>query len=484
LSSDSLNEIVKKVSALRQRPEFAQSGTQCANVYQTIFSIKSLRQGLTRPPIELNSDRAPEVERRRKRDFGAVGTQGVGVVQIRGSGPERLQGGGPVVQGAGTFGLQGTGAASIQKTGTGGTLLHDIDLWEDEEEKIIGKADNDLLNIIDTSKYRSTAGKKMRTALRADVHFSDLDYDQMAKTFDISVRNAEEIVKLLKSCFDSRGTFQKPVFDKNLPGFVHHQNQIFDILWEFLKGIQRRSDRLPFLNSLQLLVKEIEQPKQAIKILVSDFMRNPAEVSFLDRNAMVLAIQLLRTYNKEIRMDIEITPEEVLLVKEGLDRGAVRYMAWKIDGEQKRFVEKIVTIRQKILESLEQEDSDAKVLPIRFLPALEREVHIFLALVGGKTATAVIRGALSVYGNPNSQIYLLEKSRQHTAGLLQHLAVLIRILGRIGRKKDFALLNDIKKREQGFISLADEPRHFAQVRRILEWIDSAKNEINAGDAIN
>ncbi len=64
---------------------------------------------------------------------------------------------------------------------------------------------------------------------------------------------------------------------------------------------------------------------------------------------------------------------------------------------------------------------------------------------------------------------------------MQHLVVLIRTLGRIGRKKDFALLNDIKKREQGFISLADGPRHLAQVRRILGWIDSAKSEINAGE---
>ena len=111
------------------------------------------------------------------------------------------------------------------------------------------------------------------------------------------------------------------------------------------------------------------------------------------------------TGNKEINMDIEITPEEVLMVNKGLDAGVVRYLAWKIDGEQKRFADKIATIRKKLIQSFEQAGTDAKVLPIRFLLALEREAHIFLAIIGGKTATAVIREALKVYGNPASRIF-------------------------------------------------------------------------------
>jgi hypothetical protein len=354
----------------------------------------------------------------------------------------------------------------------------EIKIWEGDQEKVIGKSDDNLLKVIDTFKDRCAARKKMRTALRVDGQFTDQDYAQLSKTFNISIQEAEEIAHLLKSCFDGQGNFQRALFEKNVSGFAEHPKKIFEILWEFLREIPRRSDRLPFLNSLQLLVKEIKQPKQAIKILVSDFILDPVEVNFPDRNALMLAIQFLRTFNKEINMDIEITPEEVLKVNKGLEPGVRRYLAWKIDGEQKRFVEKIVTIRKKLIHSFEQEGSDLKVLPIRFLLALEREAHIFLALVGGKTATAVIQGALNVYGNPASQIFLLKESPHYITGLLQHLGILIRGIGRVGQKSDFTLLDDIKKRQRGFMNLSEEPRHTALVRRTLGAIDTAKHEIS------
>jgi hypothetical protein len=352
-----------------------------------------------------------------------------------------------------------------------------IKIWDEDGEKIIGTTNDDLLDIIDTCKDRSAGRKKMRTEMRPDMQFSDQDFDRLAKAFDIPIHDAEEIVRLLKSCFDQQGNFQRALFEKNLPGFVGHKKRVFEILWDFLIETPRRSDRLPFLNSLQLLVKEIGQPKQAIKTLISDFILDPEEVSLHDRNALMLAIQFLRKYNKEINMDIEITLEEVLLVKQGMDQSVAGYAAWKIDGEQKRFVKKILTIRRKLIDSFEQEDSEPDVLSTHFVLALEREVHIFLALVGGNTAAAVIRGALNVYGNPASQIYQFKKSRQYAASLLQHLAVLIRGLGRVGGQTDLVLLDEIKKREPGFINLKPEPRHSALVQRTLGWIDAVKNEI-------
>ena len=354
----------------------------------------------------------------------------------------------------------------------------EIKIWQGDQEKVIGKADGNILKVIETSKDRCAARKKMRKALKADADFTDQDYKQLSKTFNISRQEAEEIAQLLKGCFDSRGNFQRALFEKQVTGFAAHPKKIFAILWESLREIPRRSDRLPFLNSLQLLVKGLKQPRQAIKILVSDFILDPGDVSFPDRNALILAIQFLRTYNKEINIDIEITPEEVLLVDKGLDPGVTRYMQWKIDGEQKRFVAKIVTIRKKLIQSLEQEGSDTKVLPIRFLLALEREAHIFLALVGGKTASMVIQEALNVYGNPASQIFLLKERQQYMTGLLQHLGILIRGIGRVGQPSDFALLDEIQKRQQGFLNLSPEPRHQALVRGTLGAIDLAKHEIS------
>lgn len=535
LSAQNMQEMIQKVAALMKRPDFAKSGQSSANVYQTIFNIKSLRQRLARPPVELNSKRAPQEAKSQK--GGAVGAGGSGsrpggpvvrmdsaalkanvarfVKSAYGDSPEkavhvmkaiygddyhqmdlaRLEGRLQLVtdllttldsneQGQAlmenVLGRIQTGIDQLPRDILDDLIVDgdEIKIWEADQEKVIGKSDANLLKVIDTSKDRQADRKKKRTALRADGQFTEQDYAQLSKTFNIPIQEAEEIAQLLKGCFDSQGNFQRALFEKNVAGFAGHPKKIFEILWEFLRDIPRRSDRLPFLNSLQLLVKELKQPKQAARILVSDFIMDTADVSFPDRNALMLAIQFMRTYNREINMDIEITPEEVMMVNKGLDPGVTRYMAWKIDGEQKRFVEKIVTIRKKLIHSFEQEGSDSTVLPIRFLLALEREVHIFLALVGGKTAAVVIQGALSVYGNPASQIYLLKESPNYMSGLIHHLGILIRGIGRVGHESDFDLLDEIKKRQQGFMDLSEEPRHQALVRRTMAAIDSAKHDIS------
>lgn len=367
-----------------------------------------------------------------------------------------------------------------------GDLLDDIvvqedvlKIWDGDEEKIIGKANDDLLNIIDTSKERTASRIKMRRSLRPDAHISDLDHEELAERFNISIHESKEIIKFFKACFDRQKNFQRVLFEKNIANFAGYPKRIFEILWEFLRETPDRQDRLPFLNSLQLLVSEIGQPKQAIKVLISDFLLNPTEISYPDRNALMLAIQFLRTYNKEINMDIEITPEEVLMVRVGLDKSVVRYAAWKIDAEQEKCIAKVATIRKKLLESFETAVPDDRVMPIRFLMALERELHIFLALVGSKTAVEVIRQALDFCGSPASRIYQSEESRHQTSSLLQHLAVLVRAIGRVGHPADFELLDSIKSQEQEFLELSDAPRHAAQVRRTMGWIEAARAEINS-----
>ena len=76
LSAQNMQEMIQKVAALMRRPDFAGSGQSLANVYQTIFNIKSLRQRLARPPVELNSKRAPREAKSQK--GGAVGAGGSG----------------------------------------------------------------------------------------------------------------------------------------------------------------------------------------------------------------------------------------------------------------------------------------------------------------------------------------------------------------------------------------------------------------------
>lgn len=349
--------------------------------------------------------------------------------------------------------------------------------WSDKGETTVSDLNENVLTAIDTAKQRTAAKKKMRAALNPAAEFDTPQYEAMAKNFDISADDAEDIVQIFRNCFDYQGNFLRAYFEQNLEKFVRYETKGFNILWEFLKETSRRSDRLPFLNSLQLLIKRIKNPIRATKILLTDFIVDPANIEYWDRNAMMLANQFLRTYNKEINVDIEITPEEVLLVKEGLDSSVVNYAKWKVDGEQKQFFEKIVTIRKKLLQTLDPASSVDQLLPIRFLLALEREIHIFLALVGGNTAHTAIQGALNVYGNPASQVYLLKESLSQMPALLQHLAILIRGFGRVGNIVDLALLNEIKSRQQEFIDLAEDARHDALIKRIMGWIDAAENEI-------
>jgi hypothetical protein len=590
LDPANMRELVQKVSTLMNRPDLAQTRLRSANVYKTIFNIKSLRQKLARPPIEVNSERPSQTG---VAQIGAAGTgsgrggsggpptagQTTGVVNDgsggRGAGVVLHGGGsqsagvvpdGDVGQSVGVVNGEGgnvdplrTGStdptvlkASIARfvkdtyrgsPETGARIMHTIfsndysqlemeglegrlhlltdlllslqnsnctqefaqqvikkiqagvdqipaevledlvvqddviKIWDGEDEKIIGKADENLVNIIESSKERSSTRKKTRPDFRPDAEFTAQDVDRLSEAFNIPNQEAEAITKLFKQCFDRQGNFQRALFDKNVPEFARYPKRIFDIMWAFLRETPRRSNRLPFLNSLQLLLIEIQQPKQAIKTLISDFILNSGEVTYPDRNAMMLAIQFLRTYNKELNMDIEITPEEVLRVQVGLDKSVAHYAEWKVNAEQKKFIEKVITIRKKLITSFELDGSDENVFPIRFLLALEREVHMFLALVGGKTAAAVIQGALNVYGNPAAEVYQLGASRQYESSLLQHLAVLIRALGRIGQQEDLVLLDEIGKRQQLFTGLSEEPRHAAQVRRTMGWIESAKSEI-------
>jgi hypothetical protein len=571
LSSENMQQMIQKLSALMKRPEFIRSANRPVNVYQTIFHVKHFKDKLIRPLIEINSTKGAAIDEGQapaaggsvrggpgpaaatedmRSDQGvsndavspdqapAVGNADVGAVPANEPDPVAMKSRvagfvkqtyghapGSALQAMktiyskdyGQLDLQGLEdrlqqisdlLAVVESSDPSGEIVSEVrrriqegmdqvpndvlgdvivqedflKVWDGEEEKILGKANDDLLTIIDSSRERTASRKNTRRSQQRDAHISEQDHEELAETFNISIHESKEVIKFFKACFDHQKNFQRALFEKNIPNFAGYPKRIFEILWEFLWETPHRKDRLPFLNSLQLLVSEIGQPKQALKVLISDFVLNPTEIRYPDRNALMLAIQFLRTYNKEINTDIEITPEEVLLVQVGLDKSIVRYAAWKINGEHKKIVQKIAAIRKKLLISLKMESSDEQVMPVRFLMALERELHIFLALVGGNTAAEILRDALDYYGNPESGIYQSEESRQHTSSLLQHLAVLIRAVGRVGQQADVGLLDSIKDREQAFLEFSDTPRHAAQVRRNMGWIDAAKAEINSREA--
>jgi len=353
----------------------------------------------------------------------------------------------------------------------------EVKFWEGGKERVVGKVEDKLAQAIDTAKDRAASRRQLRATAGEEPIYLARDSSALCTYFDLPAEDMEAILKLFRACFDGRGNFQKTLFEKRVRDFARYHKKVFHVLWEFLKDMPRRSDRLPFLNSLQLMMKEIRQPLQAVRTLLSDFVGDPTQVSYPDRNAVMLSTQFLRMYNKEINVDIELTPEEILRVRAGLDGKVVNYANWKVNGEPKRFLTKAVSIRKRLNSAFDPALSGMSSMPARFLLALERELHIFLALVGGNTAASILHSALGVFGSPGSSYYTLEEGRPQLYALIQHLSVLIRGIGRTGTEIDLILLDQVKHQEKEFLKMSADPRYLSLVRRVFSWVEPAKKEI-------
>lgn len=364
------------------------------------------------------------------------------------------------------------------------TVLNDLAVengvaryWDGTRDQALCQVDERLATAIDQAKDHAAAGTRARPVAGGEPVYMARDVEALASYFNAPGEEVKHILHHFRGCFDGNGNFQRPAFEKKVPEFSQFPRNVIKVLWGFLKEMPARGDRVAFLNSMQLLVREIDQPIQAIRILLSDFAGERTQVLFPDRNAMMLANQFLRTYNKEINVDIELTPEEVLLVKVGLDVKVAGYAAWKVKGEQNRFLEKILAVRKRLMESLDPSFAVVAPMPVRFLLALEREVHMFLALAGGAASAAILHSALTVYGNPDSQVFSAEEARPNLSSLLQHLTVLIRGIGRVGDENDLLLLDQLNQRERVFAKMSSDARHGGLVRRVFGWIEPSRKEI-------
>lgn len=354
-----------------------------------------------------------------------------------------------------------------------------VRLWDGERERTVGQVGTEVAAALDQAKDQAANRLKARPVPPGEPIYNCRDTAALAAYFGAPEEEMKAILALFRGCHDGSGRFQRALFEKKVAEFARFPRRVLQVLWAFVKDAPERNDRVALLNGLQFLVREMRQPILAVRIVVSDFLSERSQVVYSDRNAMMLAILALRTYNQEANIDIELTPEEVLRVKVGLDAKVAAYAAWKLRGEQKRFLEKVVAIRRRLLEALDPGRAVAAPLPVRFLLNLEREVHIFLALAGGSTAAAILHSALAVYGNPESAPYAAPEARPNLAALLQHLAVLIRGIGRTGAESDLILLDQVKPRERAFAALSSAPRHAALVKRVFGWIEPARGEIAA-----
>jgi hypothetical protein len=319
-------------------------------------------------------------------------------------------------------------------------------------------------------KKRAHTRCKMQNLLDEQVSFTEDDFEIIAEDFAISSDDAKDLFKLLQSSFDKDGHFQRKVFENNLMEFAKYERNIFQFLWHYLKLINNRHDRVSYLNSLQLLIAEMKDPKQALLVLLADFIKTPMQVTFFDRNGLILSNILLRKYNQELRNEIEITPEEVLMVQEGLDPDRVAVTVEQVNRHQEKFYQKISLIHEGFQQALNPRAVTTKTLPIRYMVTLEREAYIFLSLIGGQVAHKIIRDALEEYGNPLSRIYMLDKSAENLPAIMQLFNVIIRALHRFGDANDIPILQSVIEQEKAFMSKVPDNQYLV-VKRVMEWAD-------------
>ncbi|MGD9209883.1 MAG: hypothetical protein PVI90_03865, partial [Desulfobacteraceae bacterium] len=344
--------------------------------------------------------------------------------------------------------------------------------------EIVEKFNNYIRVMLSRFKENSVLDRTV-ISQRQGINFKKFDNEKSAKQFGFSVSEVRDILKLLESCFDSKGYFIRSEFEVRISQFIVYGDKIFQLLWQYLNEPLSRNDRVAFLNGLHLLISKLHQPTKILSFLLTELFRDTSKIKYSDRNAFLMASLLLRNYNKELSVDIELTPAEVLLVKNGLNEDILKYAILRLDADKILLKEKLNTIHDRLIETIDVNKSKPFTWSPHFILSLEREAFIFISLTAGELAREIIMSALFEYGDPNSTIYHLHHEEKFMLLLLQHLKLLISSMGRVGDIDDLGVLADLKKNEEKFVATYAAIRQENNVRQVFRMIDTAMGNITA-----
>ena len=503
--------LVPKIAAVLEKPEPGGAVAECTDVFEAVFAFGKLREALARPPIEVNvlkwhlvahqdEPALPEevaAARSAARLFGksspktarvldtlyapefrfinpflvvdrmALVSELISFMETQASCKEACE---PVKE---VMALRLDMAADL--------VLAEVEVAGNRVEtrlddgEVGAEIHPELARLLDFYCRRVAVKAKVKAMVKSAVVFGPGDYEVMARDFSITSAAAEELIGLLRGSFDPDGHFLRSAFEKRIPLFTGHREKVFEFLWHFLKEHMHKQERIGFLNSLKVLIDSMEGPTLALYTLLSDFARDPENVTYSDRNALMLANVLLRKFNKELHQDIEMTPEEVLKVVAGLDTEAVDYAREIIDADRERFFLKFRHVHSTLREALDE--NPRITVPIRYLLTLEREIYMLFALAGGVTGRAILKSGLAEYGDPESGIYELFLSRQEMPWLIQILQVIVRALGRVGEPEDAVLIHEIRPRQVRFVNLGQDQRHKDMIRRLMGFVERSADTL-------
>lgn len=343
---------------------------------------------------------------------------------------------------------------------------------------LLGSMNSELLTIVSLAKESRMTEQQLAMVEKLIKEHSNETLQAVSHIFKIPVKDTERITVLIQNLFGERRNFIRKAFEVTLSELTCYGNGAFELSWCISKVLAGRVNRVAFLNAMQHLISRMRRPKHALRFLLADFCRSPDSVHFSDRNAIMLANILLRTYNKELDVDIEMTPEEVLNVRNGLDKDVVNYAQFRLDTVETRFAAKVRTIHEKLIAILEYPTPVKEKFTIRHLLLLEREIFIFLSLLSGKTAHLILVSALNEYGHPNDGIYRYARATTYLPVFLQQLKIIARGVGRIGTRDDIAQLKKIRYHGLQLAELYGSRENQGAMTRTMQGIDNAMRAIS------
>ena len=356
-----------------------------------------------------------------------------------------------------------------------------IQVHVDGKSTMIGTVNAELLTILSLGKESRDTERQLMVIDQLVKRRNEKNLQAVSHAFKIPMHDTEKITLLIEKLFDGQGNFIRKTFEPMIDELARHGNHAFELIWCYFKVLKGRANRVSFLNALQHLISRIKRPKHALRFLLADFCRHPDRVEPSDRNAIMLANILLRTYNKELDVDIEMTPEEVLNVRNGLDRNVVHYAQFRIDSVEYRFSSKVVTIHEKMVALLNATKPGKQKPSVRHLLFLEREIFIFLSLLSGKTAHLILVSALNEYGDPKAGIYRTLRAATYLPVFLQHLKIIVRGVGRVGTRDDVGLLRQISEYGYQLSEISGTPENQRSVVRTMAWIENVIRSITTAN---
>ena len=336
---------------------------------------------------------------------------------------------------------------------------------------LVGMVHSRVLDLIALIKERMLTRKKMAVVDAWASDFERCDFEALAESFNLSAADCAAIVKFLEIFPDSAGQFDPARLEHHIGTFSTFGNSAFELLWCFLRRTPRHQDRPALLNVLARLIMRLQDRKRPMSFLLSDLLQAPLQLQVDERHVFTLANYMLHAGKKEDYFNSDGTPEEVLTARQGLNERFKRHTAWRLDIDQVRVLSKFGSIREKLRDNIQEPFAAASNSPLGLasLLSMEREGLIMMALAEGETAREVLRGALALYGEPDSEIYLYRMNTHHLAELMDHLRLVLKAMAILGRPQDLERLKALEQSASRLMALDTDNAHRRRVKQALQW---------------